>query len=81
MDTRETAEIPDPIIPKATRNQGDSLLPSKKVLSRLCLEVSRAISIKSRKYKRRMTRIIVEFMNWVDGEVVWWLVVFGWLRV
>jgi hypothetical protein len=38
MDTRETADIPEPIIPKATRNHGDALSPSKKVVSRICRE-------------------------------------------
>lgn len=49
METRETAEMPDPIMPKATRNHGDSLLPSKKVVSRVCLDVRWEMNINNEK--------------------------------
>jgi hypothetical protein len=49
IETRETAEIPDPIIPKATKNHGDCLSPSKKVVSWMFLDVKKEISIKSKK--------------------------------
>jgi hypothetical protein len=57
METSETAEIPEPIIPKATKNQGDDLSPSKKLLALLCLDVNREISIKRAKYASIMYRI------------------------
>jgi hypothetical protein len=49
IDTRETAEIPEPIIPKATKNQGEALSPSKKVVSWVRLEAKWEITIKTEK--------------------------------
>jgi hypothetical protein len=49
IETSETAEIPDPIIPKATRNHGEALSPSKKVESCACLEAICEITIRIEK--------------------------------
>jgi hypothetical protein len=49
IETRDTADIPDPIIPKATRNHGDALSPSKKVESCACLEAICEIIIRIEK--------------------------------
>jgi hypothetical protein len=43
IETSETAEMPEPIIPNATKNQGDDLSPSKKLLALVCFEVILAI--------------------------------------
>jgi hypothetical protein len=49
IDTRDTAEIPEPIIPKATRNHGEALSPSKKVVSWICREAKWEITIRTEK--------------------------------
>jgi len=49
IDTSDTAEIPDPIIPNATKNQGDFRSPSKKVVLCTCLEAICEINIKIEK--------------------------------
>jgi hypothetical protein len=54
IDTSETAEIPLPIMPKATKNQGDWWSPSKKELVFVFLEVIFDTNIKTRKYPNIM---------------------------
>jgi hypothetical protein len=49
IETSDTADIPDPIIPKATRNQGEALSPSKKVVSWTCLEAIWEMTIRIEK--------------------------------
>jgi hypothetical protein len=49
MDTSDTADIPEPIIPKATRNHGETLSPSKNVVSRIRLEAKKEITIRREK--------------------------------
>jgi hypothetical protein len=49
IETSETAEIPDPIIPKATRNHGEALSPSKKVVSCTCRDAIWEITIRIEK--------------------------------
>ena len=63
IETSETAEMPEPIMPKATRNQGDSLFPSKKVVSRVCLDVRCEINISNEKYARIIKKISVALIT------------------
>jgi hypothetical protein len=49
--------MPEPIIPNATRNQGEALSPSKKLLSLVCLEANHEIIISRAKYARIINRI------------------------
>jgi hypothetical protein len=52
IETSETAEIPDPIMPKATRNHGEALSPSKNVVSCTCRDAIWEITIRIEKYNR-----------------------------
>jgi hypothetical protein len=49
IDTSDTADIPEPIMPKATRNHGEALSPSKKVVSWICREARWEITIRREK--------------------------------
>ena len=66
IDIKVTPESEAPIIPKATKNQLDSLLPVKKVLLSLLPLVSCAISIKNAKYGLR--RSIIQASNSIMAD-------------